>query len=160
MDDPVPIRRAALGCLVLALAVAAIGLVIRPAIFSLAPARDDSAVTVATAVEVASGPIERDVILARSRGWSGEVDAGDGRVQVSVIVVPSQVSGVAAFNAASPGQDGCAVEIDGTRLTDCDDRAWTFEGAPVDPSNAPLERIPAAIVSGSVVLDLSDPLGP
>ena len=159
MDEPVPIRRAALGCLVIALAVVAIGLIVRPAIFSVAPARDDSAVTVATAVEVASGPIARDVILVRSRGWSGEADAGDGRVQVSVIVVPSQVSGVAAFNAASPGRDGCAVEIDGTRLADCEGRAWTLEGAPVDPSDAPLERIPAAIVSGSVVLDLSAPLG-
>jgi len=159
MDEPVPIRRAAIGCLVLALALAAIGLIVRPAIFSVAPPRDDSAVSVATAVEIASGPIRRDVILARSRGWSGEADAGDGRVQLSVIVVPSQISGVAAFNAASPGREGCAVEIDGSRLADCDDRAWTLEGAPIDPSDAPLERIAAEVVSGSVVLDLTQPPG-
>jgi hypothetical protein len=159
MDEPVPIRRAAIGCLALALAVAAFGLLIRPAIFSLAPARDDSAITVATALEVASGPIQRDVILARSRGWSGEVAAGDGRVQLSVIVAPAPVSGVTAFNAASPGRDGCPVQIDETRLTDCAGRAWTLEGAPVDPADAPLERIPAVIDAGSVVLDLSRPAG-
>jgi hypothetical protein len=49
MDDPVPIRRAAVGCLVIALGGLALALIIRPAIFSLAPARDDSAVIVATA---------------------------------------------------------------------------------------------------------------
>lgn len=159
MDEPVPIRRAAIGCALLALAVVAFGLLVRPAIFSLAPPRDDSAIIVATALEVASGPIRRDVILARSRGWSGEVDAGDGRVQLSVIVVPSRVSGVVAFNAASPGRDGCPVEIDGSRLVDCDGRAWTLEGAPVGPSDGPLERVPAVIDSGSVILDLTTPAG-
>ena len=104
MDEPVPVGRAAIGCVVLALAVIAIGLLVRPAIFSLAPPRDDSAVTVASATEVTSGPIRRDVILSRSRGWSGELDAGDGRVQLSVIVATTPAGGIGAVNAASPGR--------------------------------------------------------
>jgi hypothetical protein len=40
MDEPVPIRRAAVGCLLIALAVAAVALIVRPAIFSVVPPRD------------------------------------------------------------------------------------------------------------------------
>jgi hypothetical protein len=155
MDEPVPVRRAAVGCALVALAVVAVGLLVRPAIFSLAPPRDDAAVVVAGASEVNAGPIRRDIILARPRGWSGERDAGDGRVQVAVIVAPSSIGGIAAVNAASPGRDGCPVEIAGDRLIDCDDRSWTFEGFPIDPADPPLERIPVEIDAGSVVLDMT-----
>ena len=93
MDEPVPIRRAAVGCLVVALILVAIALVVRLAILSAAPPRDDTVVTVATATDVAGGPIRRDLILSRSRGWSGERDAGDGRVQVAVIVTQTTTGG-------------------------------------------------------------------
>ena len=76
MDEPVPIRRAAVGCLLIALAGLAVALLVRPAIFYLAPPRDDSAVVVATAAEVFDGPVLRDVLLTRSYGWDGERDAG------------------------------------------------------------------------------------
>ena len=46
MDDPPPFRRAAVGCLFVALAVVAVALLVRPAIFSVAPPRDDAVVTV------------------------------------------------------------------------------------------------------------------
>ena len=158
MDEPVPIRRAAVGCLVVALTLAAIALVVRLAIFSAAPPRDDTVVTIATAAEVAGGPIRRDLILSRSRGWSGERDAGNGRVQVAVIVTQTTSGGIVAVNAASPGRADCPVEIAADRLTDCDDRAWTFEGIPIDAADPPLERIAANVTSGSVVLDMSEPL--
>jgi hypothetical protein len=158
MDEPVPIRRAAVGCLVVALILAAIALVVRLAIFSAAPPRDDTVVTVATAAQVASGPIRRDLILSRPRGWSGERDAGGGRVQVAVIVTQTTSGGIVAVNAASPGRADCPVEIAADRLTDCDDRAWTFEGIPIDAADPPLERIAADVTSGSVVLDMSEPL--
>ncbi len=158
MDEPVPIRRAAVGCLLVALAALALALIVRPAIFSLAPPRDDSAVIAATATEVAGGPVRRDLVLSRSRGWSGERDAGDGRVQVSVILAPSSTfGGVSAVNAASPGRTDCSIEIGADRLTDCDGRAWTFEGFPIDPADAPLERIVTEIASGSIVLDMTGP---
>ena len=155
MDEPVPIRRAAVGCLLIVVTVAAIALVVRLAIFSAAAPRDDTVVTVATATEVTGGPIRRDLILSRSRGWSGERDAGNGRVQVAVIVTPASGGGVVAMNAASPGRSDCPVEIAADRLTACDGRAWTFEGIPVDPADPPLERIAVEVASGSVVLDMS-----
>ena len=102
MDEPVPIRRAAIGCLLIALAGLALALIVRPAIFSFSTPRDDSAVVVATASEVVDGPIRRDVLLARSYGWPGEIDAGDGRVQLSVIVAPAPFAGVTVVPAASP----------------------------------------------------------
>ena len=49
---------------------------VRPLIFSVAPPRDDSVVIVAQAPEIVDGPILRDVVLSRSYGWDGEVDAG------------------------------------------------------------------------------------
>jgi hypothetical protein len=158
MDEPVPIRRAAVGCVLVALTVVALALIVRPAIFSVAPPRDDGAVIVATATEVAAGPIRRDLVLSRSYGWSGERDAGDGLVQVAVILAPSSgFGGVSAVNAASPGRSDCPVEIAADRLTDCEGRAWTFDGFPIDPADAPLERIGAEVVSGSIVLDLTGP---
>ena len=158
MDESVPIRRAAVGCLLIVVTLAAIALVVRLAIFSAAAPRDDTVVTVATATEVTGGPIRRDLILSRSRGWSGERDAGNGRVQVAVIVTPTSGGGVVAVNAASPGRPDCPVEIAADRLTDCDGRAWTFEGIPVDPADPLLERIAVEVASGSVVLDMSEPL--
>ncbi len=158
MDEPVPIRRAALGCLIVTLTLVVIAIVVRLAILSAAPPRDDTVVTVATASEVAGGPIRRDLILSRSRGWSGERDAGDGRVQVAVIVSSSAGRGITAVNAASPGRADCPVEIGADRLTDCDGRTWTFEGIPIDAADPPLERIAVDVTSGSVVLDMSAPL--
>lgn len=158
MDEPVPIRRAAIGCLAVALVAVAAALIVRPAIFSLAPPRDDSAVIVATSAEVGAGPIRRDVVLSRSHGWSGELDAGDGRVQLAVIVAPASFGGITALNAASPGRSECPVIIDADRLTDCGGRAWTFEGIPLEVADPPLELIGVEVVSGSVVLDLTQPL--
>ncbi|MGQ0608412.1 MAG: hypothetical protein ACT4OQ_08130 [Chloroflexota bacterium] len=157
MDEPVPIRRAAIGCLMIVMTVVAVALIVRPAIFSVAPPRDDSVVTVATASEVNTGPIRRDVILSRSRGWSGERDAGDGRVQLAVILAPSTGGGISAVNAATPGRDDCPVEIGADRLTGCDGRAWTFDGTPIDPADPPLERMAVEVTSGSVVLDMTAP---
>lgn len=158
MDEPVPVRRAAIGCLVVAAAVVGLALLVRPAIFSVAPPRDDSAVVVATATEVAAGPIRRDVLLGRKHGWSGEREAGDGRVQLTVIVSQPAIAAVAAVNAASPGRDDCPIEIGADRLLDCEGRAWTFDGIPLDPADPTLERIAARLESGGVVLDLTGPV--
>ena len=158
MNEPVPIRRAAVGCLLVTVTLVVIALVVRLAILSAAPPRDDSVMTIAAVGEVTDGAIRRDLILSRSRGWSGERDSGDGRVQVAVIVSPSTGRGVAAVNAASPGRDDCPVEIGADRLSDCDGRAWTFEGIPIDPTDPPLERIAVDVTSGSVVLDMTAPL--
>lgn len=158
MDEPVPVRRAAIGCLLIALAFAGVALMMRLAIFSVAPPRDDSVVTVATATEATAGPIRRDVILSRSHGWSGERDADDGRVQVAVILAPSTAGGISAVNAATPGRDDCPVEIGADRLTNCEGLTWTHDGTPIDPADPPLERVVVEVTSGSVVLDMTQPL--
>jgi hypothetical protein len=156
MDEPVPIRRAAVGCLLIALAGLAVALLVRPAIFYFAPPRDDSAVVVATAAEVFDGPVlPRDVLLTRSYGWDGERDAGEGRVQLSVIVAPGPFVGVTAVAAASPVTEDCAVEIGPVGLTDCEGRAWTVDGMPLQTGLPPLDRFPVEVVAGSVTVDLT-----
>jgi hypothetical protein len=155
MDDPVPIRRAAVGCLVIALAGLALALIVRPAIFSLAPARDDSAVVVATAAEVADGPVQREVLLTRSYGWPGERDAGEGRTQLSVIVAPGPFAGVTAVVASSPVADGCPLEVSAIGLTDCDGNAWTLDGVALETQLPPLPRFPVEVVAGSVTVDFT-----
>jgi hypothetical protein len=159
MDDPVPLRRAAIGCLLIALAGLAVALVVRPAIFSLAPARDDSAVIVATSAEVFDGPVQRDVLLSRSYGWPGERDAGDGRVQLGVIVAPGPFAGVSVVAAASPVADGCAVMIGDGVLTDCQGRAWALDGTALETGLPPLDRFPAEVASGSVTVDFTRTIG-
>ncbi|MEO5986797.1 MAG: hypothetical protein ABIW50_00290 [Candidatus Limnocylindria bacterium] len=157
MDEPVPIRRAAVGCLLVALAVVVVALLVRPAIFSVAEPRDDSVVTAGTVTEVAAGPILREVILSRSRGWSGERDADSGRVQVTVIVATSTVGGITAVNAASPGREDCPVVPSADRLTDCEGRAWDFGGFPLDTSVPPLERVATDVDGGTILLDMTRP---
>ena len=155
MDEPVPIRRAAVGCLLIALAGLAVALLVRPAIFYFAPPRDDSAVVVATAAEIFDGPVLRDVLLTRSYGWDGERDAGDGRVQLGVIVAPGPFVGVTAVAAASPMTEDCDVVIGPDGLTDCEGRAWTVDGVPLQTGVTPLDRFPVEVVAGSVTVDLT-----
>ena len=159
MDEPVPIRRAAIGCLLIALAGLGLALIVRPAIFSFSTPRDDSAVVVAMASEVVDGPIRRDVLLTRSYGWPGEVDAGDGRVQLSVIVAPGPFAGVTAVPAASPLSDDCPLEIAQVGLVDCEGRAWTLDGVSLEAGLPPLDRFPVEVVSGSVTVDLTRTIG-
>lgn len=154
-QEPVPVRRYAVGCLLIAVLVLGVILLVRPAIFTLAPPRDDATVVVATAAEAAGGPMRRDVILGRSYGHDGELDAGDGRVQLGLIIGPGAAGGVAVINAASPVADDCPVEIGADRLTDCDGRSWTFDGVPLDSADPPLQRFPATVDDGAVVADLT-----
>ncbi|MEP7081719.1 MAG: hypothetical protein ABI841_01950 [Chloroflexota bacterium] len=155
MDDPVPVRRAVIGCLTIAILVAGLLVLIRPALFTFAPPRDDRALVVGAVAELGDVPIRRDLILSRSHGWSGEADAGDGRVQLSLLISPAALGAVAAVNAASPGRDGCVVEVAGDRLEDCDGRTWTFDGAPIDAADPPLERFPVIDEGGTLIVDMT-----
>jgi hypothetical protein len=155
VHEPVPIRRAALGCLGLAVLGLVIAGLVRPAIFSLAPARDDGVVTLGTLGESADAPVLRDVILSRSYGYDGEKDAGEGRTQIAVIVATSPASGVTVVNAVSPVAEDCAIQIGADRLVDCDGRAWTWDGLPLDPADPALERWPVDIENGAVVVDFT-----
>jgi hypothetical protein len=159
-DEPVPVGRAALGCLLIALVGLGFAALIRPAIFSVAPPRDDTVVIVGTLAEAQSGPFRREQLLARSYGHDGEVDAGDGRVQLAVVVAPATFGGVSVVSAASPVAEDCPIVIDGDRLADCDGRTWTFEGLPIDSADPPLQRFPATVTDGAIVVDFTRALEP
>ena len=45
-----------------------------------------------------------------------------------------------------PGRSDCPVEIGADRLTDCDGRAWTFDGIPIDPARSAARAIRRAEV--------------
>ena len=154
-DEPVPVRRAVVGCLVIALLGFGLAALVRPLIFSVAPPRDDSVVIVAQAPEIVDGPILRDVILSRSYGWDGEVDAGDGRVRLPIVLSALTAGTATAVAGTSPVAEDCAIEIGADRLVDCDGRAWTYAGLPIDATDPPLQRFPVEVDAGSVFVDFT-----
>lgn len=155
IDEPVPIRRAVLGCLGIAVVGIALVLLVRPAILTFAPPRDDDAVALGPLTAASAGAARREVVLGRSYGWDGEEPVGDGRVLLPVIVAPATFGGVSVVAAASPLGDDCPVEIAADRLRDCQGRTWTFAGLPIDAADPPLDRFPVAIESGTVVVDFT-----
>jgi hypothetical protein len=155
MDEPVPVRRAVVGCLILAILGVVAVVLVRPAIFVFAEPRDDTAVVLGTSRMVADGPVIRDVVMARPRGWAGEIDAGDGNVQLRLFVAPSRFGGIAVVAAASPVRPDCPLEIGADRYTDCDGREWSHEGDPLDAADPPLDRFEVTIDAGNVVVDLT-----
>ena len=154
-DEPPPFRRAAVGCLVIALLGLGAAALVRPLIFSVAPPRDDSVVIVGTLSDVAAGPIRQDLVLSRSYDLDGERDAGDGRVQVGIIATTNAAAGVTVVNAASPGRDDCPVEVAADRLADCEGRTWTYEGLPIDSADPPLQRFATEVQDGAIVVDFT-----
>lgn len=154
MDEPVPVRRVLVGFGLIVVLVVGLMLLVRPAIFSLAPPRDDTVVPVGTQNEVSAATRRIEVVLSDSYGWDGERRAGDGRTQLGVIVGPA-ATGIAAVSAASPVADDCPVEITADRLTDCDGRSWTFAGLPIDSGDPPLQRFPITVDDGSVFVDFT-----
>ena len=154
-DEPVPVRRAVVGCLVIALLGFGLAALVRPLIFSVAPPRDDSVVIVAQAPELVDGPILRDVVLSRSYGWDGEVDAGDGRVQLPIVISQLTPGRATAVAATSPVSEACPIEIGADRLVDCGGRTWTYAGLPIDTADPPLQRFPVEIDAGSVFVDFT-----
>lgn len=154
-DEPVPIRRAAIGCLLLAVLGLGAAALVRPAIYLLAPPRDDARVIVGTLTELRSAPIRRDQLLGRSYGHDGEIDAGDGRAQIGLIIAPAGFGAASVVNAASPLDEDCPVEIGADRLVDCEGRAWTYQGLPIDSADPPLERFAVQIENGAIVVDLT-----
>jgi hypothetical protein len=153
-----PVARTLVGCLVVAVALVGLMLLVRPAIFSLAPPRDDSHVIVGTTTALAAGPRVVDVALARSYGLDGERPLGAGRVQVALVVASTLTGGFSVVNATSPISDDCAIEIAEDRLSDCAGRSWTFDGSPIDPGLPPLQRFEVSVDDGSVGADLARPI--
>ncbi|MEO8246326.1 MAG: hypothetical protein ABI622_04315 [Chloroflexota bacterium] len=156
---PLPLRSAVIGGLIAFVAIVGLMLLIRPAIFSLAPPRGDGNLGVASAAELVAGPVTRPILLTASRGLLGERDEG-GHVAITVIVAQlpgSQVSVVNAWSTVNP----CAVTVaaDAESLVDCDGGTWSLDGEPLDGGPQPsLQRFAAALTNGAVVADFTRPV--
>ena len=79
-------------------------------------------------------------------------------ITVIVAQLPgSQVSVVNAWSTVNP----CAVTIasDAASLVDCDGRAWSLDGQPLDGGAQPaLQRFGAELTNGAVIADLTTPV--
>jgi hypothetical protein len=153
-----PVARTAIGCLVAVGALVGLMLLVRPAIFSLAPPRDDASVVVASTLELTRGPVRREVVLTTTHGLDGERALDAGRVQVAVIASSGGLGVYSVVNGASSVASACPVEIAEDRLVDCDGRAWTLDGTPIDDGLPPLQRFTFRVRDGALVADLTRPL--
>lgn len=138
----------------LALLVGAM-LLVRPLIFSIAPARGDENYAVAAAAELNAVPLERQLLLNQSHGLPGEQPNGQ-RVALRVVISRGPAGDVAVVNAWSVTAR-CAVSVAGDRLRGCDGATWTAQGIPID-AVVPLQRFPATIRSGAVIVDFTRPV--
>ena len=156
---PLPVRRALIGGVLVFGAVMVLLLLVRPAIFSLAPPRGDTNLGIASFEELVAGPISRPVLLTESHGLLGERPEGE-QIGITVIIASLPGSTVSVVNAWSP-LDPCPVTIspDRASLVDCGDRRWGLDGAPLDGGSQPsLQRFAATLNNGSVLADLSAPV--
>ena len=156
---PLPVRSAVIGGLLVFAAVMLLLLLVRPAIFSLAPARGDGNLGIASSEELVGGPISRPVLLTESHGLLGERAQG-GRTAITVIIATLPGNAVSVVNAWSP-IDPCPVTIapDGASLIDCGGRRWALDGTPLEGGALPsLQRFEARLDSGAVIADLTAPV--
>ena len=150
-----PLARYAVAAVLGLVVLVALMLVVRPLIFSFAPERGDGNYAVAAAAEIGSTPVERTLLLNESHGLPGEQPNGR-RVTLRILVSQSVAGGVAALDGWN-AQAGCEVEVSGDRLRDCDGSTWTYQGVPIQ-APGPLQRFPAQVQSGAVIVDFTRPL--
>lgn len=150
-----PVARYAVAALVGLVVLVGAMLLVRPLIFSMAPERGDANYAVAAAVDLGTAPMERQLLLTESHGLPGEQPNGQ-RVSLRVVISRPPSGGIAVVNAWSP-HGACPVELAGDRLRDCGGSTWTFDGAPIS-ADRPLQRFPATISAGAVIVDFTRPL--
>lgn len=143
------------GGLLTLVGVVGLMLLVRPLIFSVADPRDDSRVAILPQVQLAEGPTIREAVLATSHGLDGE-QLVDGHPVVWLVVSPLPGGSAAVVNAAPVDEASCRVEIGADRLVGCGG-AWTFEGDPIDPGIAPLQRFEVTLRDRAVYVDLTSP---
>ncbi len=143
---------AALGGLVLLVGAM---LLVRALIFSVAPERGDANYAVAAAADLGTAAVERQLLLTESHGLPGELPNGQ-RVSLRVVLSRPPSGGIAVVNAWS-AEGACAVALAGDRLRDCRGSTWTFDGVPIS-ADRPLQRFPATVSAGAVVVDFTRPI--
>jgi hypothetical protein len=151
------IVRYAIAALLAVLGLVGLMLLVRPLIFSLAPPLDDANYRLIAATSADEGVQLVEIVLNEPHGLLGEVLAGE-HAGLTVAVAPVIGTGrYTVVNAWSPTND-CAVELGPDRLVDCAGNAWTYDGLPLDPADPPLERFPATVRIGAVVVDFTRPV--
>ena len=132
-------------------------LLVRPLIFSLAPPLDDANYRLIATAQADQGVQLVELVLNEPHGLLGEVVDGE-RARLTVVVSPITGTGrYSVVNAWSPTND-CGIELGPDRLLDCAGDAWTYEGIPIDPADPPLQRFPAVVRNGAVVIDFVHPV--
>ncbi len=131
-------------------------LLVRPIIFSMAPARTDANYAVAAVADVSGRPAVRDVLLADPHGLRGERPQG---IHAAIRVVVSSLPGgaaavVNAYSTANP----CEVEVVGDRLRDCAGAEWTLRGVASRSGQPGLQVFPTEVRQGAVIADFTRPL--
>jgi hypothetical protein len=132
-------------------------LLVRPAIYSVAPPRDDSVyVVIATASVPAATPFVKPLLLNTSHGLLGERRSGEHAV-ITVVISRAPTGLFSVVNAWSPVND-CGLTLRPDRLIDCRSHAWTFTGDPLSPGDRPLQAFPVTNQNGSLVVDFTHPV--
>jgi hypothetical protein len=159
-DDPdVPVRRYVVLSLVAVALLLVVMLLVRPFIFSLAGPRDDANFPVLSVSDADRGPRLIEIRLNDSHGLMGEV-VRDDEIGYTVVAAPLPGrDGYSVVGAWSPAND-CPLTIDGDRLRDCRDHAWTFEGFPLEASDPTLTAFPVTVRNGAVLADFTAPMKP
>jgi hypothetical protein len=159
-DEPdVPVRRYLVLALLAIAGLLAIMLLVRPFIFSLAGPRDDANFPLLSVSDADRGPQSIEIRLNDPHDLPGEI-VRDEEVGYTVVVAPLPGrDGYSVVGAWSPA-NGCALAIDGDRLRDCRDHAWTFEGFPFGASDPALTAFPVTVRNGAVIADFTSPMNP
>jgi hypothetical protein len=132
-------------------------LLVRPLIFSLAPPLDDGNYRLIATASADQGVQLVEILLNEPHGLLGEVVAGE-HAGLTVVVAPVIGTGrYTVVNAWSPTND-CAIQLGPDRLVDCAGDTWTYDGIPIDPAGTPLQRFPATVRNGAVVVDFTHPV--
>jgi hypothetical protein len=132
-------------------------LLVRPAIYSVAPPRDDSVYAVGTTASVpATAPVVKDLLLNLPHGLLGERRTGE-HAAITVVIARSLTGLFSVVNAWSPVND-CALSAREDRLVDCRGRAWTFAGDPFAGGDPPLQSFPVTSQNGALVVDFTHPV--
>jgi hypothetical protein len=158
-DPDVPVRRYLVLSLLAVAALLVVTLLVRPFIFSLAGPRDDANFPLLSVGEADKGPRLLEIRLNGAHDLPGEIVRGD-EVGYTVVIAPLPGrDGYSVVGAWSPTHD-CALQINGDRLRDCRDSAWTFDGFPFDPADPALTVFPVTVRNGAVLADFSVPTSP
>jgi hypothetical protein len=132
-------------------------LLLRSMIGVIGTVRDDAEYPLVNMNRVIAGPILVDVALNEPRGLHGEVQANARALLVVAVAQRPDGQTYSVVNAASP-LDGSRLQLERDRLVAPDGRAWTLDGAPLDPDDPPLQVFPTRLRDDAIIVDFTEPM--